>query len=1156
MTGVQALVRLPLDRHRRDRSAGLRTATLLTGYPGSPLGGYDLELARNGNALTAHEAVHRPAVNEELAATAVWGSQVVNTLPGARFDGVVGLWYGKAPGLDRASDAIRHGNLAGVARTGGAIALVGDDPMAKSSTVPSASEGTLAALQMPVLLPGDLQDVLDLGVHGVALSRSCGLWVGMKITTNVADGFATVEVADDRLDPVMVEIQLDGRPYDHVPTMKLIGERLQTLEYSLAHGRLEAARAYSRVNRLNRIVQQADGDRIGLVAGGKTYFDLRQALSDLALSEQDLRRLGVRMLQVRMPFPLDGEVVREFARGLEEIVVIEEKQPFLERLIKDELYNLADRPMVVGKSDEEGRPLVKPDGELGSDSIAEVIAARVPSVSELERVRERLARLRTLPSAAVTAAARAPYFCSGCPHNTSTAQVPDGALVGAGIGCHGMVTLMRPEEVGEVTGLTQMGGEGAQWIGMAPFTDRPHIFQNIGDGTYNHSGSLAMRASGAAGTNITYKLLWNSHIAMTGGQDPVPGLTLENVVREVLAEGAKRVIITTEEPSRWEGADLPPGVEVLHRDRIMEAQRRLAAIEGMTVLVHDQECAAELRRKRKRGQAEEPPMRVLINERVCEGCGDCGVKSNCLSVHPVETEFGRKTRIHQGSCNKDYSCLQGDCPSFLTVIPAGGQARQPRRAAPVGPDGVGPPAIPAVLGDEFGVRIAGIGGTGIVTVAQTLGTAALLDGLHVRGLDQTGLAQKGGPVVSDLKLTAVPVQGANKAAAADCDLYLAADLLVGTSRPNLAAADPHRTIAVICTARVPTGRMVVDTSASFPDRDGLVEGILRRSIRERSVQLDAQTLCTQLFGTDVVANMFLVGAAYQAGALPLSTGAIESAIELNGAAVERNLQAFRRGRQAVADPDGLRRALDELAPPAPPPSYSPRARQIAAGVRAAPGSELERSVALRVAELIDYQDAAYAVAYARDVERVRAVETQRVPGASELSEAVAFFLHKLMSYKDEYEVARLHLDPRLRSEVQAQFGPDAKISWRLHPPLLRAMGMQRKVELGERFETGFRALTRMRRLRGTRLDPFGYTRVRKVERELISEYRALLDHILAQLTADNHDVAVELARLPDLIRGYEEIKLAGVHRYHAAERELRWKLDLVPTAAAARAEQA
>jgi indolepyruvate ferredoxin oxidoreductase len=1143
MTGVQALVRLPLDRYRLDRDGGTTTATLISGYPGSPLGGYDLELARQAAALATHEVVHQPAVNEELAATAVWGSQVVNTLPGARFDGVVGIWYGKAPGLDRASDAIRHASLAGVTRAGGALALVGDDPVAKSSTVPSASEATLAALQIPVLSPGDVQEVVDLGIHGVALSRSCGTWVGMKLATNVADGFGTVAVAPGRIDPVMVDIELDGRNYQHRPTMQLIGERLLQLEYSLVNGRLQAARAYARENRLNRIVQKTGDDRLGIVAAGKTYYDLRQALSDLGLTGDDLKRLGVRILHVRMPYPLDGETVREFGRGLEEILVIEEKQPFLERLIKAELYSVAARPVIVGKLDEEDKPLIKATGELDVDEIRRIAAARLLRIADLPDVRERVARWRTRPELVALATARAPYFCSGCPHNSSVARVPDGAIVGGGIGCHGMVTLMREDEVGTVTGLTQMGGEGAQWIGMAPFTDRRHIFQNLGDGTFHHSGSLAMRASSAAGTNITYKLLWNSHIAMTGGQAPVAGMTMESLTRWLLAEGAKRVIITTENTARWAQSDLPPGVEVWDRDRTVAAQELLSGIPGMTVLVHDQECAAELRRKRKRGLAEEPPMRVLINERVCEGCGDCGTKSNCLSVHPVETEFGRKTQIHQPSCNKDYSCLAGDCPSFLSVIPDASRRRE-RAIESLAADDL--PAAPSltVPREGYGIRITGIGGTGIVTVAQTLAMAGMLDGLDVRGLDQTGLAQKGGPVVSDVRFATISTEGANKLGSADCDLYLVADLLVGAARNQLIAADPGRTSTVVSTARVPTGLMVVDTQAAYPNPEALLRRILSQSRSDASFQLDAPTLATRLFGIDVVANMVLVGAAYQLGALPLSATSLERAIEINGAAVRLNVQAFRRGRQAVSDPAALERAMISPAlgiEPTPPPSAV--AVRIASRVGAEPGSELERSVALRVAELTAYQDEAYADTYARVVERARVVEAERVPGATAFTEAVAFSLHKLMGYKDEYEVARLHLDPQLRRDVQARFGPGARLSWRLHPPLLRALGMERKLELGEWFVPVFRVLRTMRRVRGTRWDPFGHTRVRKLERRLIVDYRSLIDEILGKLSADNHALAVALARLPDLVRGYEDVKLGTVALYEAKLAELRPQLD-------------
>jgi indolepyruvate ferredoxin oxidoreductase len=1149
MTGVQALVRLPLDQHRLDARRGLRTATMISGYPGSPLGGFDLELDRQSSLLADSDVVHRKAVNEELAATAIWGSQLVGTLPDPRFDGVVGLWYGKAPGLDRSCDAIRHANLSGVTRTGGALALVGDDPTAKSSTVPSASEPILASLSMPILIPGDVQEVLDLGLHGVALSRSAGLWVGLKMATNVADGFGTVQVADERSEPVMVGIELDGRPYEHQPTMRLIGDTLLALEHSLVYGRLEAARAYARANQLNRIVQRTTDDRLGIIAAGKTYYDLRQALSDLGLDSDDLGRLGIRLLHVRMPHPLDGEIVREFAHGLDEIVVVEEKQPFLEGLVKQELFNVVQRPVVVGKRDQEGMPLVPQDGELGSDPIARVIGARLLRLGDVPSVRERLERLERNRPAAPLPTARMPYYCSGCPHNTSTTHLPQGALVSAGIGCHGMATIMREEEVGAITGLTQMGGEGAQWIGMAPFTGSRHIFQNIGDGTFQHSGSLAIRASIAAGTNITYKLLWNSHISMTGGQLPASKLALDNVAAWLLTEGVKRVIITTEDRSRWQGRELPPGVEVWDRDRIVEAQELLSSIEGTTVLIHDQECAAELRRARKRGRVDEPPMRVLINERVCEGCGDCGEKSNCLSVHPVDTEFGRKTQIHQASCNKDYSCLKGDCPSFLTIIPAAEEHREQRLATPISAEALPDPVGQGIPNGDFGLRITGVGGTGVVTVAQTLATAAMLDGLFVRGLDQTGLAQKGGPVVSDLKLSRSPIEGANKISGTGCDLYLAADLLTGAAPAQLIVSDPERTVSVVSTTRVPTGRMIVDTTASYPNPAGLLERILSRSQRERSVALDASALTAQLFGGELATNMLLVGAAYQSGALPLSAESVERAIEINGAAVDVNIQAFRRGRQVVCDPEGLKAEAQSLAPPQRPGRLpSPQERQLAALVQAEPGSALERSVATRVSELIAYQDAAYAARYVRDVERARAVEAARTPGHTELAEAVAFSLHKLMAYKDEYEVARLHLDPELKSEIEAQFGRGAKVSWQLHPPMLRAMGMKDKVALGPWFEHGFRGLQRMRRLRGTRLDPFGYTHVRKVERELIEEYRGLVDQLLAKLREENHGAAVEIARLPDLIRGYEEIKLANVQRYRERVASLLPTLDQIPIA--------
>jgi len=1157
LTGVQALVRLPLVQRRLDLAAGLNTATFISGYPGSPLGGYDLELQRRRKLLEAHHVVHQMGVNEELGATAVMGSQLAMQLPGPRYDGVLGLWYGKANGFDRAMDSLRQANLAGTVRTGGALALVGDDPTAKSSPTPGASEVAAAAIMMPMLYPGDVQEVLDLGQHAVALSRSCGLWVALKMSTTVADGSGSAFVAPGRVQPVMVDIDLDGKPYVHRPSTHMYGARVMEMEHSLVYGRMRAALAYARANDVNRITLRGDNDRIGIVSTGKTYFEMRQTLRELGLDDRELQRLGVRLLQVRMPYPLEGRIVREFAEGLSEILVLEDKRPFVELFVKDELYGLPDRPLVLGKLDENGTWLVPIHAELDTVSIAKLVADRLlkrAAPGELPALQERLERITRPRSLAPLAMSRTPYFCSGCPHNSSVAGVPTGTVVGAGTGCHVLAVFMRPDEVGDILGITAMGNEGAQWIGASPFSSMSHLLQNLGDGTYAHSGSLAIRAAVSAGVNITYKLLYNDHVAMTGAQPAIGISGVPDIVRTLLAEGVRQVIVTTEDLSRYAGVRLPDGAAVWGRSRLSEAVATLSAVEGVTVLIHDQECATEKRRRRKRGTLDEPKTRILINEAVCEGCGDCGIQSNCLSVHPVQTELGRKTQIHQPSCNVDYRCLDGNCPSFVKVVP--GSAPRARRgtAAVLGPDDLPEPTL-CVPADEFGLRIAGIGGTGVVTVAQTLATAALLDGRFVRGLDQTGLAQKGGPVISDLRITTTPMDQANKLTVADCDLFLACDVLVGAQQHLLTVADPDRTVAVTSTAQVPTGQMVVDTQLAFPKLDVLLSRIDASSRADVNVALDAPGIAERLFGTDQVANLLLVGAAYQAGALPLRAESIETAITLNGVAVETNLQAFRRGRQAVAD----RAALDEVVGAVRQPAGAvepvraaasqgtvvlPRElRDITDLVRAEPGSELARMVALRVPMLVDYQDAAYARRYAARLETVRAVEAQRVPGASALAEAVAFSLFKLMAYKDEYEVARLHRDPAFRAEVTERFGDDAAYSFMLLPPVLKAVGLKRKVGMSRPVgRVAFGALASMKRLRHTKLDPFGRDHVRVVERELVREYEALVDEIVARISAGNHAVAVELAALPDIVRGYDEVKLRNVARYREQVTRLRAQL--------------
>jgi indolepyruvate ferredoxin oxidoreductase len=1126
LTGLQGLVRLPLDQHRADRRRGLHTGTMISGYQGSPLGGLDRELARNKEIALAHHVHHVPGLNEELGATSAWGSQLAAGLPGARYDGVLGMWYGKAPGLDRAGDALRHGNFVGVSRTGGALAVVGDDPSCKSSTIPSASEPMFASLHMPVFFPGNVQEVLDLGLHALACSRASGLWIGFKVITNVADAVSTATVAPSRVDPVMPTVMWEGKPYEHVPSANLLAPASLDMERTLLGPRTELALSYARENGINRI--EGAGDAwLGIVAPGKSYFDLMHALRGLGLDGAALERAGIRILKLGMVWPLEPQSAREFATGVDEILVAEEKGPFVETLLKEALYGVAGAPRILGKRDEQGEALLPAELDLDADLIARAVAARLERRGlSIESVEGRLRKLAEIHGRRpeLPMAQRTPFFCSGCPHNSSI-KAPDGTLVGAGIGCHTMV-LLNPEGNGEIQGVTQMGGEGAQWIGQAPFTDDRHLVQNLGDGTYHHSGSLAVRAAVAAGVNITYKLLYNQHVAMTGGQAIEGQLSVPDLTRSLELEGVKRIIVTTEEPERYKGVELAGIAELRHRKELLAAQQELAEVAGVTVLIHDQECAAELRRSRKRGKAPEPAERVWINERVCEGCGDCGQKSSCLSVIPVDTEFGRKTQIHQASCNKDFSCLEGDCPSFLTVVPAEkAKHRTPELTVEL------PEPEPRVSAADFGVRMMGIGGTGVVTVNQVLGMAALIDGLHVSGLDQTGLSQKGGPVISDLRITSEPIASASKTPAGSVDLYLGFDLLGAASQKNLVTADRERTVAVVSTSAVPTGRMVVDVNERFPELAAQLDKIDAATRAEDNFYLDAQRLSERLFGDHMMTNTLALGAAFQRGLLPVSREALEQAIRLNGAAIEKNLAAFDWGRAVVAAPDAVEAATREPEAIVPVRELSERERELVLLAVDGHEGELRRLVETRVAELVAYQDEAYAERYAELVRRVHVAEQERTPGHSELTEAVARQLFKLMAYKDEYEVARLHLDAVEQARLQAEFGEGAKVYFMLHPPMLRAMGLDRKLKLGSWFVPVFRRLYAMRRLRGTRLDPFGKAEVRRVERALVGEYEQMIGEALSLLTPETHDTAVELLELPDLIRGYEEIKLRNVVLY-------------------------
>ncbi len=1107
VSGLQAIARLPVDLLRIDRHNGLNTAAFVSGYQGSPVGMFGEEVERAAATLPDLPIRHQRGVNEELGATAVMGSQLAVTLDDCRYDGILGMWYGKAPGLDRASDAIRHAVFASTAPHGGVVAVVGDDPGAKSSTLPSSSDATLVDLHMPVLFPGDVQEALDLARHAAFLSRACGLWSGLKLVTPVADGNGTIDCGLDRVVPVLPMIEIDGKPFRPHPNGRLIAPYSVEMEREFFEVRTDLARQYAALNNLNRVTVRSGDDWIGIAASGHTYHEVREALTLLGFADDDaLRAAGIRLSQLLAPVTLDKYVLREFADGLSDVFVIEEKNPTLELLMRDALYDLPERPRVWGKRDEHGNVLVPYHGLLDADRLLPGLRNHLS-----KRLADRLAPDRPKPRELIPLSVeRAPFYCSGCPHNTSTRADAD-TLVGGGIGCHAMVALMEPERIGDLVGLTCMGNEGAQWIGMAPFVERQHMFQNLGDGTFFHSGEVAIRAAVAAGIDITYKLLHNGTVAMTGGQDAQGAVDVPDITRMLIPQGVARIIVTSDAPERFDGVDWPPRVEVWDRARFDEAQNTLAGVKGTTVLIHDQGCAAEKRRARSRGLLAKPTFRVMINERICEGCGDCGAKSNCLSVQPIDTPYGRKTAIHQTSCNYDMSCLKGDCPAFATVS-IDPNAKRGTGTGAIAPEPAALPApTPLVDPDHYTVRLSGIGGTGVITVAQLIGTAALLDGLHVRGLDQTGLSQKAGPVTSDVRIARDRPTDSNHATAAGVDCYLAFDLLAASSQSHLAGAAPGRTVVVGSVEVVPTGEMVVDPNGrAFPEIEALrarLDGVSRPADNR---YLDSAALTQGLFGSTTSANVLTLGVAVQSGALPLDPASVERAIELNGVAVAQNTAAFRFGRAWAVDPHGV---------------------EAQAGLSLPAIETLDQMLDRLTADLADYQDDRYARRFRERIDRVRAAEQQVAPESTALTAIAAYSLHKLMAYKDEYEVARLALLAESQARYRAVGGPDTTVTYQLHPPILKALGMDRKIGLRRSAGAAFRALRAAKRVRGTLADPFARAEVRKLERALIPEFEAALDRLIAGLTAERLDSAVAIAGLPDQVRGYEELKLTRAARY-------------------------
>ncbi len=1132
MSGVQALVRLPMLQRQRDLAAGLNTGGFVSGYRGSPLGGYDQALMAAKKHLDAHHVVFQPGVNEELGATAVWGTQQLDLYPQSKkYDGVFGIWYGKGPGVDRCSDVFKHANMAGTAKHGGVIAIAGDDHVAKSSTAAHQSDHIFKACGLPVFFPSSVQDILDMGLHAFAMSRYAGVWSGMKTIQEVVESSASVSVDPDRVKIVLPEdfTMPPGGLHIRWPDAAL------EQEARLFDHKWYAALAYVRANKLNHNVIEGPNDRFGIIASGKAYNDTRQALADLGLDDDTCRRLGIRLHKVNVVWPLDATITREFAQGLQEILVVEEKRQVIEYQIKEELYNWRPdvRPNVLGKFDEpEGdisggewsmpNPsenwLLRAKADLTPAIIAKAIAKRLkklgfaPEGSDTAaRMNQRLdvlaQRERAMLALKTDTGERAPWFCSGCPHNTST-RVPEGSRALAGIGCHFMSIWMDRS----TSTFSQMGGEGVAWVGQAPFTTDTHVFANLGDGTYFHSGLLAIRQSIAAGVNITYKVLYNDAVAMTGGQqvgERPEGHSVMQIQKSLIAEGVKKLVIVTDEPEKYSGVTLEAGVTVHHRDELDAIQRQFREIPGCTALIYDQTCATEKRRRRKRGKMATPSKTVVINELVCEGCGDCSVQSNCLSVEPVETEFGRKRRINQNTCNKDYSCVKGFCPSFVTV--EGGALKRAKKekrgdlsALPPLPE----PNLP-LAETAWGIVVGGVGGTGVITIGQLLGVAAHLEGRGVVTQDAGGLAQKGGATWSHIQIANRPEAiFTTKVDTAKADLVIACDAIVAAGKYTMSVMREGRTFVALNTHGTPTAAFVRNPDWQFPG--GNCEAAVATAVGTTMVgAFDAEQAAVQLVGDSIYTNPLLLGYAWQKGRVPLNHAALMRAFELNGVQIDNNKAAFEWGRRCAHDLGSVQALY-----------------QAAAVIEFVKKPSLDEVIAKRIDFLTSYQDAAYASQYKTFVDKVRAAETPLA--STKLTEAVARYLFKLMAYKDEYEVARLHTDATFTKKIADMFEGDIKLVHHLAPPMFAKTndkGELVKQPFGPWMRSAFGLLAKFKGLRGGALDPFGRTEERRTERALITEYRGCVEELLTRLDAARLPQAVEIARIPEDIRGYGHVKV-------------------------------
>ncbi|WP_192355595.1 indolepyruvate ferredoxin oxidoreductase family protein [Mesorhizobium mediterraneum] len=1120
LSGAQAVIRMLLMQRARDRRAGLNTAGFVSGYRGSPLGGLDMQLWKARKQLAQSDIVFQPGLNEELAATACWGSQQAELLGEGTHDGVFSVWYGKGPGVDRSGDVFRHANLAGSSRYGGVLALMGDDHMAESSTNAHATEFLFVDTMVPILNPAGVQEIIDYGLYGFAMSRFAGTWAAIKCVKDNIESTASVDAALERLDIVVPDFDMPPGGLNIRNEIDMLGQEERLHEHKRA-----AASAFIHANGLNRIVYSGGSSpKLGIVTIGKSYLDVRQALEDIGVDETAANRIGIRLFKVGCPWPLDLQHITDFARGLDAIVVVEEKRSLIEVQLRENLYGTAMQPVIVGKKDERGDGLFPAKGALDPNDIAIALGERIlRTIGPSDEIAARVAKLRQFQAMLADTsdvASRTPFFCSGCPHNSST-KVPDGSLAAAGIGCHFMALWMDRNTVG----FTAMGGEGAQWVGQAPFSKRDHIFQNLGDGTYNHSGALAIRFALSTDANITYKILYNDAVAMTGGQPHEGGLTVDMIARQVRAEGVERIAIVTDEPDKYTGkVEFPAGATIHHRDDLDLVQRELRAVSGISVLIYDQTCAAEKRRRRKRGTFPDPDKRVFINELVCEGCGDCGVQSNCVSIQPVETEFGRKRRIDQSSCNKDFSCINGFCPSFVTVH--GAKIRKAEGIAgttdPL--DGVPEPAEFPLGEQGWAAIIDGVGGTGVVTIGAVLGMAAHLEDKGCGMIDMAGLAQKGGSVFTHVRIARSPDDiHAIRVSAGKADLVLGCDLVVSGAQKVLAAVREGHTIFLANTAEIMPGEFTRSADFSLPVER--LKKAIRTAAGDKAHFFDATRTATALFGSSLGANMFMLGFAFQHGGLPLSAEAVEKAIELNGQAVAMNVSAFRWGRRAAHQPDFVRGLVVQPG---------------TAAQNAAVAETLDDIIARRVAFLTGYQNAAYAKRYADRLAALRRAEASAVPGSTAVTEAAARNLFKLMAVKDEYEVARLYTDGSFAAELGKQFQSYDKLEFHLAPPIMGRRGNDgkpRKSSFGPWMMKGFRLLAAMKGLRGTVFDVFCYSTERRMERQLLAQYEADLELVAGALAPGKVEAAAALASVPAIIRGYGHVRQASAEK--AAGERLR-----------------